>query len=176
MRVLVLVIFVFLCSSEVLACSCVTLKDKFAETVKWQVDTAGIVFEGKASDYFTTAGSDRASVRFTVDKVWKGDVTPEFVLATDTIITEKGAMQMNSCDYPFGKDATYIIFATKTKKGWMTGDCSGTTQVRGRDWDQEILKLLGPWSEPKKTEGFFFPLQPYELLRRPTTSTLTCAV
>jgi hypothetical protein len=134
-----------------------------AETVIWNVKTAGIVFEGKASDYFNAAGSDRASIRFAVDKVWKGDVTPEFVLATDTIISEHGPTAMNSCEYSFRKGATYIVFAIKTKRGWTTGDCSGTTEVRGRDWDQEVLKALGRWTDPKTAVSFLTPLQPFAL-------------
>ena len=138
--VLALLIF----SAVVPACSCVDMGMSIEETVKGQLNSASAVFEGKAIEYLDRKGTDRLYITFAVDRVWKGEVFPEFELDTDMIRTQHGPVAMNSCEYPFEKGMTYVVFARKTDKGWVTGDCSGTTQVKGKDWDQAVLKALGP--------------------------------
>jgi hypothetical protein len=150
MRIAALILFLLVFCSVGRPCSCVSLGYGMAEEVKSHLNSAGVVFEGKAGEYFNKPGADRATIHFTVLKVWKGEVTPEFELSTDILLSDGRPMSMDSCEYTFTKDKTYIIFAFKTKKGWMTSDCTGTTEVRDREWDQEVLKALGPWKEPKK--------------------------
>src|SRR5437762_2531094 len=101
MRILTAIFVVFFLTSIAPACSCVKLGQSMEDEVKMNLDRAGAVFEGKAGEYLDQNGTDRLVLRFSVERLWKGDVAAEFELQTDTVRGTDRILSMNSCEYVF---------------------------------------------------------------------------
>lgn len=93
------------------------------------VAAADVVFEGRvvsidrpAADGKTRSSSDRVTVRFETDRVWKGDVEKG-----DVYVTTAGTSA--SCGFDFEKDVAYVVCASGNREALETSLCAGTARM-----------------------------------------------
>lgn len=66
------------------------------------------IFSGKVIEI------DQFKVKFSVDKIWKGDIQSEFVMSSGPVPTEKEKNGlMSDCDYRFERGKSYLVYAQK---------------------------------------------------------------
>ena len=114
------------------ACSCVPdvpLCESF-----WNSDA---VFEGEVQEIETPARKQRLDpfagrrVRFTVDRVWHGEVA-----GSVDVMTGSGG---GDCGYSFRKGRKYLVYASEREGRLMTNICSPTKPVDRAAADREYL-------------------------------------
>lgn len=107
---------------SVLACSCaspgIDTEEKFRAVVAKALNVASGVFCGKVVEM------DTFTVKFSVEKVWKGDFKDELVMITGTAMTDDGSYVSSTCDYDFELNKKYLIFAHGAKDKLKTTKCS----------------------------------------------------
>jgi hypothetical protein len=150
-----------------LACGCGSSSSQtIDDLVGSAMITSAVVFEGKVMkfeyrkgvpiDYLENdslrngSGYETMLVRFKVDRWWKGDLTEEFLLATQQARHSDGTGSTTSCEFNFKEDETYLVFAFWDNIAGMsrTGSCS-LTRAKG-PMSEEIVKILGIGTLPAK--------------------------
>ena len=89
--------------------------------VAYDLKESFAVFSGSviAVDLFT--------VRFRVERSWKGKLGQVIEFSTGRQRTPDGSISMSSCDYSFTPGMRYVVFATGTSvKTMQAGQCGGT--------------------------------------------------
>ena len=115
-----------LSAENVLACTCVhppiDTEERFKAVVATAVIGADAVFSGKVVEM------DRLTVRFKLEKVWKGDFKEanEFTLLTGAVLTKDGRHKITSCEYDFEVGKEYLVFAQGPQDKLTTSKCSWT--------------------------------------------------
>ena len=134
---------VFLSNPEaVYACSCAASGTPQEELAAFDAVFAGRVrsvehtFDPDAS---SVSPWDHTKVGFTVNTVWKGDVTRSIEIATPPT--------GGSCGYPFQEGTTYIVYAygSATEGGFTASLCSRTAPLSAA---QEDIAALGRGQAP----------------------------
>ena len=120
---------VVLSPQSVHACSCATPK-----TAPDELKESDAVFSGEVRDVSSRGGENSSGmnvVTFSVDRIWKGNVTK-----TQKIYT---AASSASCGYNFSKGELYLVYTTQSNGSELhTGLCSRTANLDATD-DIETL-------------------------------------
>jgi hypothetical protein len=102
--------FVLALSETALGCVCVVpvekpSPEKARAALVTDFNGATAVFSGKVVE------ANNLKLKFKVNKVWKGDVGQEFVMATGGKEYEDGSFSTSSCDYSFKRGEEYLVYA-----------------------------------------------------------------
>ena len=124
------VVLLLIAQRHTAACSCVSdipLCESF-----WNADA---VFEGEVVDVDTGKGGGTSflsrRVRFTVDRVWRGDVAGSIEVTTGS-----GG---GDCGYGFRKGRKYLVYASEWEGRLTTTICSPTKPLDRAAADREYL-------------------------------------
>ena len=127
-----------------LGCVCVlspnalTPEEARAALVK-DFNEAFAVFTGEAVE------GDTFTVKFKVDKLWKGSVGDRIVMPTGAKKYEDGTYSVNSCDYSFRVGERYLVFAYGDSAGKMQAHaCTRTKPLSRAGAEVEQLDTVGP--------------------------------
>jgi hypothetical protein len=101
------------------------------------------VFTGRVVESKRLAAGER--VTFQVERVWKGEVTPEVSLLLQRA-SDPGVI--SSCDIGFEKGASYLVYAVRSRDGatLTTHKCTRTRKVAEA---KEDFAVLGEGQRPK---------------------------
>ncbi|HEX8633234.1 MAG TPA: hypothetical protein VF703_03680 [Pyrinomonadaceae bacterium] len=138
--------FMLALSGSALGCECVpqppgkpSPEEARAALVK-DFNSAAVVFSGKV------VKANRFKVWFKVDKVWKGDVSKQFVMSTGAKPHENGSYSISGCDYPFKLGEEYLVYAEPVDPALHPGstylqarECTRTRL--SKDTEQEMKEL-----------------------------------
>jgi hypothetical protein len=105
------------------------------------------VFVGRAVSVEREGGT-RVSVKFAVDRTWKGDDAKEVVVVTPT----------NSCGRTFEKGKQYMVYATADEGGTLGTNLCDRTMPHEQAADD--MKALGEGKEPIEKRHIDAPGQP----------------
>jgi hypothetical protein len=140
--VVVILAFLIFSQSGIYACSCPTVVGVEQE-LKWKLKELEAVFSGEVLEINEIPQSLDVSVKIKVETVWKGSPFREV-----TIITPNNSA---SCGYPFEVGKSYVVFANRTDKNYLTtGLCLRNREVNKAT---EELKILGKGKKPKKNKS-----------------------
>jgi hypothetical protein len=94
------------------------------------------VFSGRVVESKRLPAGER--VKFRVERVWKGEVTPEVNLLLQRA-SDPGVF--SSCDIGFQKGESYLVYALKTREGnaLTTRKCTRTRKVAEAKEDFAVL-------------------------------------
>ena len=129
-----------LSANEALGCICVLEPNLTPEK-----DTANrlVAFE-KATAIFTgeVVSLDLLTVKFKVDKIWKGEEAKEVTMLTGTRDNGDGTFTSSSCDYHFEKGAKYLIYAYGPVGKLQTHFCSRTMLLESAEKEMRGLDQI----------------------------------
>ena len=116
-------LFLFISASPVMACWCrvdaeeLYPREGFKRAVIREASLADFVFLGTVVDLA------EGRISFKVKKVWKGNFDGKitFVYPTDGFL--------DSCDYGFAKDESYVVFAFVSLEGFGASKCGKTAFI-----------------------------------------------
>ena len=111
----------------VTACTCLTVPGSPRELVQADKDISTAVFLGTVTDIRTESDGMQLTVRFSVERVWKGPVSSELTVSTHA--------QTDACGFPFALGRRFIVYARSHLQGPLsTYSCSRTrSDADGRD-------------------------------------------
>jgi hypothetical protein len=154
----IFVICLSLNAAEVSACMCANLSPKEA------IENSTTVFSGKVVGFEYRKGIPNENmdllarekgekveyetmvVKIQVERWWKGNVSSEVFLITNTVRTANSA-SMPGCDFNFKEGETYLIYAMGEKDELKTNACMRTRKLAAAEED---LSALGEGKEPVK--------------------------
>jgi len=111
---------------------------------KWQDED---IFSGELIEM------DGLTLKFKVERLWKGEFKDEVSMATGAIRSGDGFLLTSMCDYKFALGRKYLVFAHGSKDKLKASKCSWTGKLgeRGRFTDElDRLKLLEAASQEGK--------------------------
>jgi len=115
---------ILLSTNGAVACSCLRPPINTEENLKTAVATSlredDAIFSGEV------IGTDGLTIKFKVEKTWKGDVKDEVSIGTGAVKSEDGFLLSSMCDYKFELGKKYLIFAKVSKGKLKTSKCSWT--------------------------------------------------
>ncbi len=154
MRRFILLAFIMLVlrTEPALACIC-SGKPRVAEALRH----ASAVFLGKvvSSEYQKGAkypdgrdAGEELTMRFRVERWWRGGLTPEVVLFTEQYLAPNFTISVSTCAYQFEVGKRYIVYAGHPfSDGKLRAvSCSRTSEVEKAG---EELRALGKWRKPR---------------------------
>jgi hypothetical protein len=98
-------------------------RDVARREVKEDFMRAVAIFSGEV------IADDIVTVRFNLDRVWKGELPKEFPMSTGIQLTQNG-MSSNDCDYSFQSGKKYLVFAYGSSVSTMRAYvCSRTRKL-----------------------------------------------
>jgi hypothetical protein len=126
------------------------------QSVEQAKEQASAIFEGRVTQIEDVPSPIdpqlmQRRVTFALVRVWKDLESAETVSLTTSDSTA-------SCGYPFEKDQSYLVYASKSEQGLSTGMCSRTRRMSDASED---LAALGGGITPVKIEPAK-PAQPEE--------------
>jgi len=101
-------------------------------------EKATVVFSGEV------VAKDRLTVKFKVDKIWKGDEAREITMLTGTKDNGDGTFTVSTCDYGFEKGERYLIYAYGPVAELKTHKCSRTMLLRDAQTEMKGLDEITP--------------------------------
>ena len=120
---------------------------------------ATVVFLGKvvSSEYQKGAkypdghdAGEELTMRFRVERWWKGNLTPEVVLFTEQYQAPDLSISVSTCAYQFKVGRRYIVYAGMIDGRLRAVYCSRTSEAEKAGED---LRLLGRGRKPRGTSG-----------------------
>jgi hypothetical protein len=149
--------FALALSETALGCVCVVSPEKPSpEKARAALVTdfngATAVFSGKVVE------ADNLKLKFKVDKVWKGEVGKEFMMATGGKEYEDGSFSNSSCDYSFKRGEEYLVYAYPVDQDIHPG----STDLQAR---QCTRTRLSKYAEQEMKELDEITVQPGSLTR-----------
>jgi len=102
------------------------------------LEKAAVVFTGEvvSRDIFT--------VKFKVDKIWKGKEAVEITMLTGTKDNGDGTLTSSSCDYGFNKGEKYLVYADGPPGELRTHACSRTAPLKYAEEEMKGLDEITP--------------------------------
>lgn len=122
---------------EASACTCLPVPDlPLRQQVKKAQQQSHAVFVGKVMQVVENAEGDGVSVKFRVERVWKGKLSKEVI-----IFTGNGG---GDCGYHFEARESYLVYASGSNESLSTNICQRTApRSQARD-----MKILGKGRRP----------------------------
>lgn len=139
------VAFILVLQVEGFACSCnpPTVGESEKSVVSKARNRAQAVFSGMALQIITDPAKEWVTVKFRVERSWKGSVSKEVNIVT-------GAHDGN-CGIDFKTGEKYLVYASRSSEGGLeTGMCDRTDNLRNARKD---LKILGKGKITSKSES-----------------------
>ena len=126
------------------ACSCSGIPDVEEELRYSDAVFAGEMIRSGIEDPAPKDGNMMGGIEFRVDESWKGVSGDSVVVYGQDIAyygkLEEGKMYTgNSCAYPFEKDESYLVYATRYEDGFRVEGCSGTAPLADAKGDLRVL-------------------------------------
>ena len=120
------------------ACTCLTVPGSLRKLVQAEKQDCTAVFLGTVTDIRTDSDGMQLTVRFSVERVWKGPVSSELTVTTHA--------QTDACGVPFTLGRRFIVYARSHMQGPLsTYSCSRTrSDADGR----EDFRYLGRSQRP----------------------------
>ena len=121
----------FFASETAIACSCdlpgIDTEEKFRAVVATSLNGANAVFSGEVVEM------DTFTVKFKIEKVWKGNFKDELIMITGVERAEDGSDVSSTCDYDFELHKKYLVFAYGAKDKLKASKCSWTSILDERE-------------------------------------------
>ena len=96
-------------------------------------EKATVVFSGEV------VAMDTLTVKFKVDKIWKGDEAEEITMLTGTKDNGDGTITSSTCDYGFENGKQYLIYAYGPMAELKTHKCSRTMLLKDAETEMKGL-------------------------------------
>jgi hypothetical protein len=129
-------------ADKALGCVCMLEPNPTPEKIRAErlkaFDKAANVFSGEIVIL------DRFTVRFRVDKIWKGPVSEEITMLTGMKDHGDGIFSSSSCDYHFTKGEKYLVYAYGPPEELKTHACSRTTLLKYAEEEMRGLDEITP--------------------------------
>lgn len=151
-----------LSAENVLACTCghpqIDTEEKFRAAVATAVNGADAIFSGKVVEM------DSLTVKFKLEKVWKGNFKDanELTLLTGAVLTKDGRYKSTTCEYDFEVGEKYLVFGRGSEAKLTASKCSWTHILGKRKRfvnELDRLKQLDPGSESLKAMADLFHMR-----------------
>lgn len=159
------VVCLLLSATEVFACGCGSMSNEnMRDAVQYASKQSTMVFAGKVVGFEYCKGIpnqymesreietgkhvdyETKTVKFQVERWWKGKATTEVFLVTDETKNPDGTGTGSSCDYHFKEGETYLVYAYGKENELRTHACTRTRLLN----KTEDVKILGEGKEPVK--------------------------
>ena len=126
------------------ACSCSGIPGVEEELRYSDAVFAGEMIRSGLEDPVPEDGTMYGGIEFRVDESWKGVPGDSVVVYGQDIAyygkLEEGKMYTgSSCAYPFAKDESYLVYATRYEDGFRVEPCSGTAPLTDAKADLQVL-------------------------------------
>lgn len=131
-------------AGEALACACSV---PFVPPTPEQARAALVKDFNEAFAIFTgeVVESDHLTVKFKVDKLWKGNLGDEVIMPTGAVKLDNGMYSVSSCDYTFTRGERYLVFAYGDSAEKMQARACTRTKLLARAGPEiEELDTVGP--------------------------------
>ena len=124
-------------SGEALGCVCSLDPNPTPEKTKANrlqaFENATAVFSGEV------VFLDAITVKFKVNKIWKGQAADEITMLTGTKDNGNGSFTFSSCDYRFTKGQKYLVYAYGSPAEMKTDACSRTSPIKYSEKEMQRL-------------------------------------
>jgi len=143
LSILSAVILISISAGKAFGCVCVldpnpTPEKIIADRLK-AFENASAVFTGEV------VSLDVLSVKFKVNKIWKGEASPEITMLTGTRNNGDGTFTSNSCDYSFTQGQQYLVYAYGSPGEMKTHQCSRTALIKYAEKEMQGLDEIRPF-------------------------------
>ena len=145
MRKITIIFMLIVCAAaadEALGCLCVGESNMTPEKIRAErveaFEKAASVFSGEV------VMLDRFTVKFRVERIWKGPVTKEITMLTGAKDNGDGTFTTSSCDYRFTKGERYLVWAYGFPAGLKTDTCSRTAKMKDAAKEEQGLDEITP--------------------------------
>jgi hypothetical protein len=150
------VILISISAGDAFACVCSLDPNPTPEKIKADrlkaFDNASAVFTGEV------VFRDMLTVKFKVNKIWKGEASDEIAMLTGTKENGDGTFTSSSCDYNFSKGQKYLVYAYGLPGEMKTHACSRTASIKYAEKEMQGLDEIRPHltvnEEPAEVDGF----------------------
>ena len=119
------------------ACVCTSLPNPTPEQIRaqlaYELKNARIVFSGEVIQL------DKFTVKFKIEKVWKGDIKEEIILSTGTRDIGNNRIIWSSCDHWFERGGKYLVYAQGSGEEMQANSCGGTGKIGNSEQRIEFL-------------------------------------
>lgn len=140
--ILSVLIFLSLSFDEAFGCVCVLDPNPTPEKIKAErlnaFEKAAVVFTGEV------VSLDLLTVKFKVDKIWKGHEAEEITMLTGAKDNGDGTFTSSSCDYGFSKGQKYLVYAYGPPEELKTHACSRTAMLKHAEEEMKGLDEITP--------------------------------
>ncbi len=92
---------------------------------------------------------DDFTVKFKVERVWKGAPAEEIVMHTGAGKADGGNLVVSDCVYRFRLGERYLVYAYGSEGKLQTHKCTRTADLGSAGEDVAILEKLSPRKKPK---------------------------
>lgn len=142
LAILSVLIYLSLSVNEALGCRCSMDPNPTPEKIIVArlnaLEKAAVVFTGEV------VFLDRFTVKFKVDKIWKGKEAEEITMLTGTKDNGEGTITSSSCDYSFNKGEKYLVYAEGPPEELQTHFCSRTALLKYAEDEMKGLDEITP--------------------------------
>ncbi len=131
-----------LCAPRAFGCVCELDPHPTPESIRADrlsaFEKATVVFSGEV------VAMDTLTVKFKVDKIWKGDEAKEITMLTGTKDNGDGTIISSTCDYGFENEKQYLIYAYGPMAELKTHKCSRTILLKDAETEMKGLDEITP--------------------------------
>jgi hypothetical protein len=143
LSILSAVILISISAGKAFGCVCVLDPNPTPEKIRADrlkaFENASAVFTGEV------VSLDLITVKFKVNKIWKGEASPEISMLTGARDNGDGTFTVTSCDYSFTKDQRYLVYAYGPPGEMKTHQCSRTALIKYADQEMQGLdEIIAP--------------------------------
>jgi hypothetical protein len=108
---------------------------------------AATVFSGRVIEL------DDFTVRFKVERVWKGAPAEEIVMNTGAGKADDGDLIVSDCAYRFRRGEKYLVYAYDSEGKLQTHKCTRTADLESAGEDVAMLEKLSPRKKKPKASA-----------------------
>lgn len=108
---------------------------------------AAAVFSGRVIEL------DDFTVKFKVERVWKGAPAEEIVMSTGAGKADGGQIITATCAYRFRRGEKYLVYAYGSGEKLQTYKCTRTRDLGGAGEDTGVLEKLSPRKKQPKASA-----------------------
>lgn len=142
LSILSAVVLISISAGKAFGCVCVLDPNPTPEKIRADrlkaFETATSVFTGEV------VSLELLTVKFKVNKIWKGEASPEISLLTGARDNSDGTFTVNSCDYSFTAGQRYLVYAYGSPGEMKTHQCSRTVLIKYAATEMEGLDEIRP--------------------------------
>jgi hypothetical protein len=137
LSILSAVILISISAGKAFGCVCVLDPNPTPEKIRADrlkaFENASAVFTGEV------VSLDLVTVKFKVNKIWKGEAAPEISMLTGARDNGDGTFTVNSCEYSFTEGQQYLVYGYGSPGEMKTHQCSRTTLTKYAEKEMQGL-------------------------------------